>query len=57
MVTRYVVDLETGGQLVVVRQNLERTSAEVLEDRGAAVRIAWREENTFTIGEKEKEEG
>ena len=32
MVTRYLVDLEKGGELQVVVQNLEHTSAEALEN-------------------------
>jgi putative spermidine/putrescine transport system ATP-binding protein len=49
MVTRYIVDLEAGGQLVVVRQNLETTSAEALEDQGKQVRLEWRPEHAFEI--------
>ena len=52
MVTRYVVDLDAGGELVVVRQNLETTSADVVEAQGRAVRIGWRPEHTYTIAEK-----
>jgi putative spermidine/putrescine transport system ATP-binding protein len=58
MVTRYVVDLEDGGALTVVRQNLETTSADVVEARGRAVRLAWRPEHTYLIdpgGETEDE--
>ena len=32
MVTRYLVDLDSGGELVVVRQNLETSSQQALED-------------------------
>ena len=56
MVTRYVVDLEDGGSLSVVRQNLETTSADVVEARGRPVRLEWRREHTYEIdpaGEKE----
>jgi putative spermidine/putrescine transport system ATP-binding protein len=49
MVTRYVVDLEGGGVLTVVRQNLETTSADVVEARGRPVRLAWRPEHTYLI--------
>jgi putative spermidine/putrescine transport system ATP-binding protein len=57
MITRYVVDLDAGGALVVVRQNLETTSAEVAETRGRAVRIEWRPEHTYVIeGPEETEE-
>jgi putative spermidine/putrescine transport system ATP-binding protein len=49
MVTRYVVDLEGGGALTVVRQNLETTSADVVEARGRPVRLEWRPEHTNEI--------
>ena len=49
MVTRYIVDLDEGGVLMVIRQNLETTSSEVLEARGRRVRLAWRPEHTYVI--------
>jgi putative spermidine/putrescine transport system ATP-binding protein len=49
MVTRYIVDLEDGGALTVVRQNLETTSADVVEARGRPVRLEWRPEHTNEI--------
>jgi putative spermidine/putrescine transport system ATP-binding protein len=49
MITRYIVDLEDGGALTVVRQNLETTSAEVVEAKGRPVRLAWRPEHTYEI--------
>jgi putative spermidine/putrescine transport system ATP-binding protein len=52
MVTRYVVDLDTGGELVVVRQNLETSSHEALAEQGKRVRLSWRPEHTYEI-EKE----
>ena len=39
MVTRYVVDLDSGGELVVIRQNLETSSQQALEDRDKRVRL------------------
>jgi putative spermidine/putrescine transport system ATP-binding protein len=50
MVTRYVVDLDTGGQLVVVRQNLETSSQEALLEQGKRVGLTWRPEHTYEIG-------
>ena len=47
--TRYLVDLDAGGELVVLQQNLESSSAEALEQRGRPVRLSWRPEHTFTI--------
>jgi putative spermidine/putrescine transport system ATP-binding protein len=54
-VTRYVVDLDAGGTLTVVRQNVEGFSA-TTEYRGQRVRLAWRPENTFTIHPSNREE-
>ncbi len=48
MVTRYIVDLEEGGALVVVRQNLE-SADEVLRTRGRRVRLAWLPEQTVAV--------
>ncbi|HEX2358214.1 MAG TPA: ABC transporter ATP-binding protein [Solirubrobacterales bacterium] len=54
MITRYIVHLDAGGELQVVRQNLETTSAEVQEQRGRKVKIGWRPEHTVAItGEEE----
>jgi putative spermidine/putrescine transport system ATP-binding protein len=52
MVTRYVVDLDAGGELVVVRQNLETSSQEALSDQGKRVRLSWRPEHTTEIGKE-----
>ena len=52
MITRYVVDLDAGGELVVVRQNLETSSQEALAEQGKRVRLSWRPEHTYEI-EKE----
>jgi len=49
MVTRYLVDLDSGGELVVVRQNLETSSQQALEDRGKRVRLQWKPEHTYEI--------
>ena len=54
MVTRYVVELDAGGELDVVRQNLETTSTEALEARGRRVRLEWRPEHTFEIEKTEE---
>jgi putative spermidine/putrescine transport system ATP-binding protein len=47
--TRYVVELDGGGELVALRQNLESSSAEALEQKGKRVRLTWRPEHTFAI--------
>ena len=49
MVTRYVVELDAGGELVVVRQNLETSSQEALSEQGKRVRLSWRPEHTYEI--------
>jgi putative spermidine/putrescine transport system ATP-binding protein len=49
MFTRYVVELDSGGELTVVKQNLETSSHEALESRGRRVRLEWRPEHTFEI--------
>jgi putative spermidine/putrescine transport system ATP-binding protein len=56
MVTRYAVELDEGGALMVIRQNLETTSSEALEARGRRVRLAWRPEHTYAIETGEEEE-
>ena len=41
MVTRYQVDLEGGGELAVVEQNLRSTSMDALAAQGRPVRLIW----------------
>ena len=55
MITRFVVELDRGGELQVVRQNLEMSSAEALEQRGRRVRVGWAGEHAYAIPEKETE--
>ena len=55
MITRYVVELDRGGELIVVRQNLETSSEEVLQSRGRRVRLEWRPEHIFEIEPTNKE--
>jgi putative spermidine/putrescine transport system ATP-binding protein len=57
MITRFLVDLRSGGELQVVKQNLETSSAEALEQRGREVRIGWREAHTYAVDEVHEEEG
>jgi putative spermidine/putrescine transport system ATP-binding protein len=47
VLTRYIVALDGGGELVVSRQNTEAPAPGDL--RGARVRLAWRSEQAFTI--------
>jgi putative spermidine/putrescine transport system ATP-binding protein len=56
--TRYVVALDAGGELQVVRQNLETSSADALGEHGREVSVAWRQEHTSAVdGQPEEEEG
>jgi putative spermidine/putrescine transport system ATP-binding protein len=41
MNTRYLVELDSGGELTVVEQNLRTTSMDVLAARGRRVRLVW----------------
>jgi putative spermidine/putrescine transport system ATP-binding protein len=49
MFTHFVVGLDRGGELTVVRQNLETSSQQALEERGRRVRLEWRPEHTYRI--------
>ncbi len=58
MITRYVVALDRGGELQVVHQNLETSSAEALEQRGREVKVGWRSEHAVAVREEApKQEG
>jgi putative spermidine/putrescine transport system ATP-binding protein len=56
MVTRYLVQLDDGGELQVVRQNLETSSVEALEQRGRQVIVGWRPEQTVAVREETRRE-
>jgi len=48
--TRYLVDLEDGGDLVVIEQNLKTTSMDVLKTRGQKVRLSWEKDHISRVG-------
>jgi putative spermidine/putrescine transport system ATP-binding protein len=48
VLTRYIVDLDSGGELVVARQNTQ-APAQSHEGRGRRVRIAWQPDQAATI--------
>jgi putative spermidine/putrescine transport system ATP-binding protein len=48
-VTRYIVDLDEGRTLVALRQNLDTTAGEALEERGRRVRLAWDPDHAFAV--------
>jgi putative spermidine/putrescine transport system ATP-binding protein len=67
--TRYIVELEMGGELVVTQQNLETSSMEALTAHGRPVRLVWKRRHVLSLatsqesmgvspeGEQEGEEG
>jgi len=48
--TRYLVELDGGGDLVVVQQNLTSTSMDVMRARGQEVRLVWQREHVRHVG-------
>ena len=49
MITRYRVALDAGGELQVVRQNSEASSAGDLVQQGREVKVGWRPEHTVAL--------
>ncbi len=56
MITRYTVELDAGGELQVVEQNLDTSHADVSAMRGRRVRLEWSADNVFEIPTQPKEE-
>ncbi len=52
VLTRYVIDLDGGDQLVVVRQNDEEQTRD-LAARGRRTKIAWRADQVFAVSQPE----
>jgi putative spermidine/putrescine transport system ATP-binding protein len=48
--TRYLVDLDGGGDLVVVEQNLRTTSMDVMKVKDQRVRLLWSKEHIRYVG-------
>jgi putative spermidine/putrescine transport system ATP-binding protein len=48
--TRYLVELEGGGDLVVVEQNLKTTSMDVTKAKDRQVRLLWKKEHVSYVG-------
>ena len=48
--TRFVVDLEVGGYLVALQQNMQTSSMDVMEMRGRQVQLIWRREHETAVG-------
>jgi putative spermidine/putrescine transport system ATP-binding protein len=53
VVTRYVVALDGGGNLVAARQNLETAAADALQAVGQRVRVGWRPDQAFEIAKQD----
>ncbi|MFI6596685.1 ABC transporter ATP-binding protein [Nonomuraea sp. NPDC050536] len=51
--TRFVVDLDAGGRLVALQQNLQVSSMDVTELRGQRVRLIWDRRHEFAIAPQE----
>lgn len=48
-ITRYIVQLDAGGELVVMQQNLTTSSMEALQVRGKAVYLVWHRKNNRPV--------
>jgi putative spermidine/putrescine transport system ATP-binding protein len=55
-ITRYVVELADGEELVVVSQNLDVTAEEARAERGRQVVLAWRPEHMSNVDAVQEEE-
>ena len=51
--TRYLIELESGGDLTVVEQNRDTTSMDVLSARGRVVRLVWDPGHNRRVAEAE----
>jgi putative spermidine/putrescine transport system ATP-binding protein len=49
--TRYIVALDAGGELVVTAQNLSISSMEALAAQGRSVRLIWKRQYNFPVGD------
>ena len=49
MVTRYTVALEAGGELQLVRQNVEDASSDAATEQGREVIVGWRPEHAVAV--------
>ncbi len=56
MVTRYTVALDGGGELQLVRQNVEGASVDAAAEQGREVLVGWRPEHTVAVRGKAKTE-
>jgi putative spermidine/putrescine transport system ATP-binding protein len=49
--TRYIVSLDAGARLVVLRQNLDTSSMEALAQEGNAVRLIWKRQHALSVAD------
>ncbi len=56
MVTRYTVALEQGGELQLIRQNVEGTSPDAASEQGREVVVGWHPEQTVVVRGSSKPE-
>jgi len=55
--TRYLVELDVGGTLIVTRQNMETSSMEALETQGRPVRLIWSRRHVLSLAQSEESVG
>jgi putative spermidine/putrescine transport system ATP-binding protein len=56
MLTRYTVALEQGGELQLIRQNVEGTSPDAASEQGREVIVGWRPDQTVAVRGSSKTE-
>jgi putative spermidine/putrescine transport system ATP-binding protein len=56
MVTRFTITLDAGGELQVIRQNVEGSSADVTSEQGREVIVGWRPDHTVAVRGSSTEE-
>jgi putative spermidine/putrescine transport system ATP-binding protein len=54
MVTRFFIDLDSGERIQAVSQNVDVSSEEARQRRGTRVRVAWRKEHEYVIGQNQR---
>ncbi len=57
MVTRYTVALDAGGELLLVRQNVEEASVDATSERGREVLVGWRPEQAVVVRGQNEQTG
>jgi putative spermidine/putrescine transport system ATP-binding protein len=55
--TRYLVALESGGELVVTQQNLEMSSMQALAAQGRQVRLTWSRQHVLSLAGSQASSG